>query len=129
MLEGQIKEILDGNNKDYMKNYVNGHGTIFHDIIFNSNLPPRDLELERLRDEGQGLVMAGTITTSRSLYMMAYFILAKPGVLRKLRDELREPMKDYPVVRPKWTELEQLPYLSAVIKEGLRLARLLLSPD
>lgn len=121
MLEGQIKEILDGNNKDYLKNFVNGHGTIFHDIIFNSNLPPQDLQLERLRDEGQGLVMAGTITTSRSLYMMAYFLLANPEVLRKLRDELREPMKDYPVVRPKWTELERLPYLSAVIKEGLRL--------
>jgi cytochrome P450 len=120
MLEHQISEILAGKNKDYVNNFANGHGTIFHDIIFNSNLPPKDLELERLRDEGQGLVMAGTVTTSRCLYMMAYYLLANPEILRKLREELREPMKDYPVVRPKWTELEKLPYLSAVIKEGLR---------
>lgn len=93
---------------------------MFHDIIFKSKLPPGDLTVERLRDEGQGLVAAGAVTTERSLYLMTYYLLSNPEMLQKLRQELREPYKNWPDVKPNWTDLEQLPYLTAVIKEGFR---------
>lgn len=120
ILENQIKDILSGNNKDNLKNFANGHGTVFHDIIFKSKLPPEDLVVERLRDEGQGLVAAGAVTTERCLYLLTYYLLANPEMLHKLREELREPFKNYPTAKPSWTQLEQLPYLQAVIKEGMR---------
>lgn len=120
MLEEQIKGILEGRNKDNKTNAEHGHGTIFHDIIFKSKLPPEDLELSRLRDEGQGLVAAGAVTTERSLYLITYYLLVNPEMLHKLREELCEPMQGYPEVKPRWKDLEKLPYLSAVIQEGFR---------
>ncbi|WYZ42292.1 hypothetical protein EsH8_V_001187 [Colletotrichum jinshuiense] len=121
ILKQQIKGILEGDNKDNLKNFANGHGTVFHDIIFKSKLPPEDLTIQRLCDEGQGLVAAGAVTTERSLFLMTYYLLSNPTMLQKLREELREPYRNYPEIKPKWIELEQLPYLTAVIKEGFRL--------
>lgn len=120
ILEEQIQSILDGRNHDNKTNTEHGHGTVFHDIIFKSKLPPEDLEVARLRDEGQGLVAAGAVTTERSLYLITYYLLKNPELLHTLREELREPMKGYPGMKPKWTDLEKLPYLSAVIQEGFR---------
>ena len=65
---------------------------------------------------------------------ITFQLLANPGKLRKLKDELAAALPD-PTTVPTSTELERLPYLSAVIQEGLRLhnpgtSRLLrISPD
>lgn len=60
------------------------------------------------------------MTTERCLYLITYYLLANPEMMQKLREDLREPFKNYPTVKPSWTELEQRPYLQAVIKEGMR---------
>ena len=66
--------------------------------------------------------------------LITFQLLANPDKLRKLRDELATALPD-PNAVPSSAELERLPYLSAVIQEGLRLhapgtARLLrICPD
>lgn len=47
-------------------------------------------------------------------------MLSMPEKGQRLRDELKPVMEGYPQKKPSLTELEQLPYLGAVIKESLR---------
>lgn len=89
--------------------------TIFHDIIL-SDLPPREKTLDRLWQEGQTFVAAGTETTSWCLTVITFYLLQHPEKLARLRAELLEAKASSS------TQLEKLPYLSAVIQEGLRLS-------
>ncbi|RDW57302.1 hypothetical protein BP5796_12752 [Coleophoma crateriformis] len=89
--------------------------TIFHDII-NSDLAPKEKTLDRLWQEGQTFVAAGTETTAWCLTVITFHLLQNPEILQKLQDELRESKATSS------TQLEKLPYLSAIIQEGLRLS-------
>lgn len=51
----------------------------------------------------------------------AYHIAANPAVRQRLYDELATAIPDIDI-RPSLAELEQLPYLKAVVHEGLRLS-------
>ena len=96
------------------------HYTIFHDIL-SSSLPPAEKRTSRLADEGATVVSAGTVTTAWALPVTVYYLLTNPETLRNLKQELTDaipdPSKSTPLV-----ELEQLPYLTGVIQEGLRLS-------
>jgi cytochrome P450 len=89
--------------------------TIFHDILL-SNLAPAEKKLDRIYQEGQTLVAAGTETTAWTLSVIMFYLLKEPAKLQRLTDELRKANLTTS------TELEQLPYLTAVLQEGLRLA-------
>ncbi|KAE9368851.1 cytochrome P450 [Stipitochalara longipes BDJ] len=116
-VKARVKPILGGNEK---KGEGNGHRSIFHELR-DCNLPKEEKTVERLCDEGQILTGAGTETTAATLSQIAFFLLEDRGILEKLRRELRTvmPTKDSPI---SVTRLEQLPYLSAVISEGLRIS-------
>ncbi|OCK79494.1 cytochrome P450 [Lepidopterella palustris CBS 459.81] len=92
--------------------------TIFHEIL-NSDLPEREKTPERLWQDGQVTVIAGTLTTAAALSDITYYLLQQPAQLRQLKTELAAVIPD-PTQLPSVAKLEQLPYLSAVIKEGLR---------
>jgi cytochrome P450 len=62
----------------------------------------------------------GTTTTARTMGIMYYYILANPHMRERLGEELKGIMADYPHQLPTWQEVERLPYLQAMIKEGLR---------
>lgn len=66
------------------------------------------------------LIGTGTITTAGSLCFLCYHIMANAHIKQRLQEELRPIMADYPRTQPTWAELEQAPFLQAVIKEGLR---------
>lgn len=51
--------------------------------------------------------------------LITYHVLSNPEIKAKLQNELREARKNG---RPTLSQLEQLPYLSAVVSEGLRLS-------
>ena len=55
-----------------------------------------------------------------TLASITFELLANPPILKKLKNELAAAFPD-PEVHPTSSQLEQLPYLSAVIQEGLRL--------
>ncbi|RYO78240.1 hypothetical protein DL766_010005 [Monosporascus sp. MC13-8B] len=99
---------------------IHDRPTVFETLL-SSDLPPQEKTLDRLTDEAAALLGAGTETTAWALSVLTYHLLAKPKVLARLTQELREAVED-PQRLPPWTALEKLPYLGAVIYEGLRLS-------
>ncbi|EKG14730.1 hypothetical protein MPH_08005 [Macrophomina phaseolina MS6] len=94
--------------------------TIFHEIL-RGDLPEEEKQTPRLWQEGQAVIGAGTETVNWALCVTMYYLLSQPSTLAKLQAELSRAMPD-PAVIPPWYSLEQLPYLSATIAEGLRLS-------
>ncbi|KAF4333911.1 cytochrome P450 monooxygenase oxidoreductase [Fusarium beomiforme] len=94
--------------------------TIFADLL-QSELDESEKNQDRLVSEAVTIVNAGTETTSWALAVITYFLLSRPEILAKLQGELKQVVDD-PRHLPSWTTLEQLPYLGAVINEGLRLS-------
>jgi cytochrome P450 len=94
--------------------------TIFHGMLNNTNLPDSEKTTPRLLDEAIVLVGAGTDTTANTLAALTYHILANPDILKKLKTELAEAIPDVETL-PESTRTETLPYLTAVIQEGIRL--------
>jgi cytochrome P450 len=89
--------------------------------MLNSSLPPAEKRLERLVDESEGVVAAGSITTAHVLRTTSFHLLANPGILHKLKTELTSAIPNSGTLIP-LQQLEQLPYLSAVVSEGLRIS-------
>jgi len=111
----QIENIRNGLDTSHK---TASHPTIFHEML-NSPLPEAEKRTSRLADEGATVVSAGTVTTAWTLPVTVFYLLSNPETLRKLKEELYtaipDPTKSTPV-----SELEQLPYLTGVIQEGLR---------
>lgn len=90
--------------------------TIFHSLR-DSDLPLEERSLTRLCDEAQIISAAGTETTAKALYTTLFYVASDRRILHTLREELRTlPLN------AKLQYIERLPYLTAVIKEGLRLS-------
>ena len=88
--------------------------------IFNSDMAESELSIDRLAKEAQVMLGAGTASTARTLDFILYYILANHQIRSTLREELRDIMAGYPEKKPSWADLEKLPYLQGIIKEGLR---------
>ncbi|KAK0658473.1 cytochrome P450 monooxygenase aflU [Lasiodiplodia hormozganensis] len=114
------KDIADGT----IKPSESTRATVFTEIL-NSNMPESEKETERLSREAQVMVQAGIETVSWSITTNLTYLLSNPRALSRLRAELLEaipPTPDSsPADLPSWATLEQLPYLSACVLEGLRL--------
>ena len=106
--------------KDLDDGITYGRPTIFASLL-SSDLELLDKEPQRLADEAAAVVAAGTETTSWALAVMTFHILSQPAILEKLTKELETVVKDSKTL-PGWLVLETLPYLGAVIQEGLRLS-------
>ncbi|KAI9806985.1 MAG: hypothetical protein M1833_002643 [Piccolia ochrophora] len=115
-MEEQVKMIESKGPEEFKSE---NHPTIFHELL-TSNLPAEEKTMRRMVYEGQTLVGAGTITTAHALKTITYHLIANPKTLRKLREELADSEPDVNTRLP-LQRLEQLPYLSACINEGLRL--------
>ncbi|KAK4497348.1 hypothetical protein PRZ48_011799 [Zasmidium cellare] len=111
-VEDTVRPILNGESEK------NQH-SIFH-TLRDSDIPPQEKTLRRLSDEGEIFTGAGSETTAKASTTILYYLITYPECLAKLKEELRNAMPD-PSILVSWTQLEQLPYLSAVIQEGIRL--------
>ncbi|KAI0838317.1 cytochrome P450 [Hypoxylon sp. FL0890] len=115
----QIEKIMAGEDEEWRGT---DHPTIFHTIL-DSKLPSHEKTVERLSDDAQVVVMAGTLTTATTLELITFWLLSQPETLLKLKEELRTVMPSVEDVgKVSLATLEALPYLTAVIKEGLRLS-------
>ncbi|KAI9372980.1 cytochrome P450 [Aspergillus egyptiacus] len=94
--------------------------TIF-DRLTDPSLPPYERTLQHLQDEASELLTAGTEATGDALARAAYYLAKDKVILDKLRAELKQVMPT-PTSTATWRELEQLPYLTGVINEALRLS-------
>ena len=86
-----------------------GKPTLFRHLV-NSGLPQSELRTSRISQEAQVLLGAGTIGVARTLDFISYYILARPEIQQRLRQELKDVMAGYPAKTPTWYELEKLPY-------------------
>ncbi|KAH8803014.1 cytochrome P450 [Xylogone sp. PMI_703] len=98
--------------------YADEAQTIFHGLL-HSDLPESEKTSPRLAEEAQNLLAAGTDSTANTLAALTYELLTSPEKLQKLRTELQQAIPDGSL--PVFSKIESLPYLSAVIQEGLRL--------
>ncbi|KAI9367409.1 putative cytochrome P450 [Aspergillus egyptiacus] len=90
--------------------------------VLSSDMPDSERETERLTREALSLFGAGTATLVRAFSVMFYYILSNPELRDKLGEELKDVMAGYPSKTPTWQELERLPYLHGIVKEGLRVS-------
>ncbi|KAF2690140.1 cytochrome P450 [Lentithecium fluviatile CBS 122367] len=95
---------------------------IFRAVMDSPKLPPDERSVDRVAQDAQMLLMAGTLTQASILEHLMYWMVDNPDVLRKLKEELRNAMPSIDDVgKVPLTKLESLPYLTAVIKESVRL--------
>lgn len=74
-----------------------------------------------LYEEGQALMFGGADTVGNTLMVGFHHLMQQPLALQKLKEELSAVWPDL-ASEPKLRQLEQLPYLNAVIKESLRMS-------
>ncbi|KAM7207241.1 cytochrome P450 monooxygenase sdnE [Naviculisporaceae sp. PSN 640] len=97
-----------------------GHATVFHEMLASS-LPPEELAHKRMQHEAESLIGAGLETTAWTLALGSFYILHDPQIHSRLRDELVAAIPNADQIPP-WATLETLPYLTAVIRETLRMS-------
>jgi cytochrome P450 len=90
--------------------------SLFTHLHDSPELPQAEKSAQRLEDEATLMTMAGTYSPMVSLATAHYHLLARPDIMSKLRAEL---VSNPSAVSA--TQLEKLPYLSAVIQEAHRL--------
>ncbi|KAL4808782.1 cytochrome P450 [Aspergillus unguis] len=96
--------------------------TVFETLLAG-DLPAAEKTVQRLKGEGQTLIGAGTLTTGNALKTILFHVQDNPEILERLQCELDTALEGIDVLGlPDTSTLERLPYLTAVINEGLRLA-------
>ncbi|OCK75372.1 cytochrome P450 [Lepidopterella palustris CBS 459.81] len=65
---------------------------IFRAVMDSSKLPSHEKSVERVAQDAQMLLMAGTLTMASNLEHLIYWMVDNPDVLRKLKEELRSVM-------------------------------------
>ncbi|KAI1295181.1 trichodiene oxygenase [Xylaria venustula] len=88
--------------------------TIINDIL-DSKLPPCEKSVERIYEDVSTICNAAFETTASVLRSILFHVFSNPDILHQLRAELES------VETIELRTLEQLPYLTSVLKEGLRL--------
>ncbi|KAK0726433.1 cytochrome P450 [Apiosordaria backusii] len=107
VIPGYIKAALDDPN----------NGRVFAELVKSKALPEEEMTMYRLSGEGFNFLLAGTETTAATLTIITFWLLEQPATYRKLMEDL----KGLTPSTLKWAELEQRPYLWAVIHESLRM--------
>ncbi|KAG7135748.1 Cytochrome monooxygenase sdnE like protein [Verticillium longisporum] len=111
----QVGPILEG-----VADSAGARQTIFH-ALRDSPLPQQEKTLDRLCDEAEILTGAGSETTAQAITRLMFYLKHAPETLVKVRRELDGVVRQGGQV-PSWIELQRLPYLSAAIKEAIRLS-------
>jgi len=98
--------------------------SVLDGIVNSDAIPESDKTVDRMTQEARTLVGAGSETTGSSLEAIAYHVLANPDVLKRLKQELADAVSNAGAVEDPLTHydtVQDLPFLTAVINEGLRL--------
>ncbi|KAJ5716367.1 hypothetical protein N7493_008278 [Penicillium malachiteum] len=84
-------------------------------------LPGRLRGPGRLTDETFTILNAATETTSRALSVAFFHIISNESIKLRIREEI-QPLMPAPDSQPTWDELKQLPFLSGVVSECIRMS-------
>jgi cytochrome P450 len=80
---------------------------------------PKQVSDLQIAAHASDFVLAGSETTATALSAITYYLLRTPKVMQKLKEEIRTSFQSYNAIHSKSTL--DLPYLGAVIAEGLRI--------
>ncbi|KAI9928681.1 hypothetical protein ASPWEDRAFT_180261 [Aspergillus wentii DTO 134E9] len=97
-----------------------GMRTIF-DSLLDKSVPESERAIARVRDEAMTVLAAGTETTARVLAVGTFHLYRDREMMIWLREEVRQVMPE-PTSSVPLSQLEKLPYLTAVINESLRMS-------
>ncbi|KAI1423120.1 cytochrome P450 [Xylaria sp. FL1777] len=110
-----------GSTKSFHRN-PRDRFAVFRELLKNDGLPVHEKVFDRISHEAVTLLAAGGETTASTLTMAIYFIVSdKQNLLSKLREEI-DSLMPTETSRPSVADLERLPWLSAVVKESLRMS-------
>lgn len=115
-IEGVKEKMKDG--KDL------GRPTIFTTLLTDDESKPDGYRVPttwQLKDEAYSVLVAAADTTGNAMTVAAFNVLYNQAIYKKLVAELEGRFPDRYAELP-FVELEKLPYLNAVVKEGLRLS-------
>jgi cytochrome P450 len=90
------------------------------EVILRSNLPASEKTPARLDHDSFTVIFGGGDPAARTMTNCAFWIITHSPVLRRLQQELDTIMPN-PSKWPTMQQIEELPYLNAVMKECLRL--------
>jgi cytochrome P450 len=97
--------------------------TVYHRLLDPEAYRTKTVPSEgSLYEEAQALMFGGADTVGNTLMVGTHRLLMNPDKTQKLKTELREIWPELKDREPSLRELENLPYLNAVIKESLRLS-------
>lgn len=96
-----------------------GRLSMIETFMNSPTLPDSDKRPERIKAEAQIAIGAGTLTTTHALKAATYHVLANAPVHEQLMAELEGHIPD-PNIPPTLRQLEQMPYLMAIMHESLR---------
>ena len=83
------------------------------------NRDPEEVSDLQLAAHASDFVLAGSETTATTLTCIMYYLLNTPEIMVKLQDEIRTRYQDYAEINS--STVQHLPYLKAVILEGMRI--------
>ncbi|KAK6851343.1 cytochrome P450 [Apiospora arundinis] len=121
-LDEKVHEVINRHSDQGTKGVDRPEFPTIFDGILEANVPAAEKSEMRLVDEAHTLTGAGTMTTAKAMEHTIYFLLRHPDCMRRLSEELTAAIPDEAVLPPS-AELERLPYLTAVVHEGLRLSK------
>ncbi|PYI14181.1 benzoate 4-monooxygenase cytochrome P450 [Aspergillus violaceofuscus CBS 115571] len=98
-----------------------------YDCLADPAVPVAERSLPRLRDESFILLVGGTETTAATLTFAMYHLLRDKEMFMRLREEVKTIVSRSDDRVP-WPQVEQLPYLTAVVNESLRLGAVAMRP-
>ncbi|KAL6154043.1 hypothetical protein ACJBU6_07332 [Exserohilum turcicum] len=95
--------------------------SVIMQALSDESIPKSERTMQRLLDEGQVIIFAGTETSSRALSVGMFYLLSDKSLIGKLRAELSQ-VAHIPEMELTAANLETLPYLTGVVKESIRLS-------
>ncbi|KAF2168238.1 hypothetical protein M409DRAFT_65711 [Zasmidium cellare ATCC 36951] len=122
-----LQEMLLKQVKEYVQNPKSMHETSTPTIYHRLLDPELNREtggvpsLKSLRDEALSLFFGGAESSGNVSMLGTWHILQTPAIETRLREELRQAWSDLATM-PQLEDLEKLPYLTAIIKESLRIS-------
>ncbi|KAL8670824.1 MAG: hypothetical protein Q9168_004660 [Polycauliona sp. 1 TL-2023] len=113
-----VRRVLS--EKEDSPKQAQSQATVVHEILGAKEFPDKSSKELELFEEVDTIVSAGT-EMGRIMRVLTYHLYSNPSILLRLRKELDQAQLTNTAALESLYHLEKLPFLTAVITEGLRL--------
>ncbi|CAB4485413.1 cytochrome P450 [Rhizophagus irregularis] len=119
--DGFIFDIIETKRNEIKKNLYNKGHDLLTSMLELGEQEGINTDVKQLRDEMVNFFVAGHDTTSMSLSVSLYYLAKYPEMQEKARAEVISILGNFPNTLPNSDQLKELKYVSAIIKESLRI--------